>query len=193
MSVPVIYLIRESPHGLSILPSTVSPKRPSDGQPSDDGLHELAAPRWHSTTVTSRLVVSYTTFSPLPLKGAVIFFCRHLLSPIACTFASGVSCAARTFLSCLLGTSDRPWHCFPAAKLRKVEHKTKKRVSFFCRDGVSSRSLTAKLRKKVVTESGFWKINAIWPKIKAKRGRLHRHTLSLVKERGSTKKRVTQN
>jgi hypothetical protein len=29
----------------------------------------------------------------------------------------------------------------------------------------------AKLRKIVVTESGFWKINAIRPKIKAKRGR----------------------
>ena len=32
----------------------------------DDSLHELAAPRRHSPTITRRLVVSYTTFSPLP-------------------------------------------------------------------------------------------------------------------------------
>ena len=32
-------------------------------------------------------------------------------------------------------------------KLRKVERKTKKLVSFFCRDGVTSRSKAAELRK----------------------------------------------
>jgi len=101
----------------------------SDGQPSDDGLHELAAPSRHSTTVASRLVVSYTTFSPLPPRTtgksrnqpvsaeAVVLFCLHLLSPVACTFTSGASCAARTFLSCHRGTSDRPERCFPTAKL----------------------------------------------------------------------------
>jgi len=77
----------------------------SDGQPSADGLHELAAPRRHSTTVASRLVVSYTTFSPLPAQTiplpAVVFFCRIPLSPTASIFGSGASCAARTFLSCL--------------------------------------------------------------------------------------------
>jgi hypothetical protein len=31
---------------------------------------------------------------------AVIFFYRHLPSPTASTFGSGVPCAARTFLSC---------------------------------------------------------------------------------------------
>ena len=35
---------------------------------------------------------------------------------------------------------------FSAAKLRKVESKTKRIHSFFCRDGVSSPSLMAKLR-----------------------------------------------
>ena len=59
---PVIYLICESLHSFSVLPSTVY----SGGQPSDDGLHELAASSGHSSTVTCRLVVSYTTFSPLP-------------------------------------------------------------------------------------------------------------------------------
>ena len=32
--------------------------------------------------------------------------------------------------------------------------------------------LAAKLRKKLVTNNGFWKINAIRPKIRAKRGRM---------------------
>ena len=33
---------------------------------SRDGLHELAAPSRHSPMITHWLVVSYTTFSPLP-------------------------------------------------------------------------------------------------------------------------------
>ena len=39
------------------------------------------------------------------------------------------------------------------------------------RQNVIIRFSGAKLRKKVVTGNGFWKINAIRPKIKAKRGR----------------------
>ena len=38
----------------------------SDGQSSNNGLRELAASRWHSPQITLWLVVSYTTFSPLP-------------------------------------------------------------------------------------------------------------------------------
>ena len=34
----------------------------------------------------------------------------------------------------------------------------------------------AKLQKKLVKNNGFWKINAIRPKIKAKRGRTRKHT-----------------
>lgn len=72
----------------------------SDGTPSNDGLHELAAPRWYSSLIAQRLVVSYTTFSPLPHQGAaVVLFYRHLPSPTASTFGSGVPYAARTFLS----------------------------------------------------------------------------------------------
>ena len=104
-AVPVIYLVHKSPCGSSILPSIVY----SGGQPSDDGIHELAAPSRYSPMITHWLVVSYTTFSPLPLRRkAVVFFYRHLLSPIASTFRSGVPCAARTFLSCLMApATDR--------------------------------------------------------------------------------------
>ena len=109
----VIYLVPKSPLGSSTLPSTAA-RRQSDEPPSICGLHELTAPRWHSLTITRQLVVSYTTFSPLPdtkprrmLKAsslrnkfrAVIFFYRHLLSPIASIFGSGMPYAARTFLS----------------------------------------------------------------------------------------------
>ena len=79
----------------------------SDEQPSNDGIHELATSRRHSPTIARRLVVSYTTFSPLPDTRAVastqfpvvIFFCLTLLSPIASIFGSGALCVARTFLS----------------------------------------------------------------------------------------------
>ncbi len=110
--VPVIYLVPESPLGSSTRPSTVA-QRQSDEPPSISALHELTAPRWHSLAITRQLVVSYTTFSPLPdtkprrmLKApslrnkfrAVVFFYRHLLSPIASIFGSGMPFAARTFL-----------------------------------------------------------------------------------------------
>ena len=97
-----------SPHGLSILPSIAAQGIWADN-PFDDGLHELAAPRRHSPPITRRLVVSYTTFSPLPTPtsptrgqavsgAAVIFFYLHLLSPTASSFRRGVPYAARTFL-----------------------------------------------------------------------------------------------
>ena len=73
------------------------PKNSGEQPFHDDDIHELAASSRHSIVVTNYLVVSYTTFSPLPFQ-AVIFFCQHLLSPIACIFASGALYAARTFL-----------------------------------------------------------------------------------------------
>ena len=101
----VIYLVPKSPLGSSTLPSTAA-LRQSDEPPSICGIHELTAPRWHSLAITRQLVVSYTTFSPLlspphsksKIVKAVIFFCRHLLSPIASIFGSGMPYAARTFL-----------------------------------------------------------------------------------------------
>ncbi len=93
---PAIYLVYKSPYSSSILPSVANM---SSGQPSNDGIRELAASRRHSPMITHRLVVSYTTFSPLPQKVAVILFCLTLLSPIASTLGSGAPYAARTFLS----------------------------------------------------------------------------------------------
>ncbi len=61
---PVIYLGHESPHGSSVLPSVGA--EASDGQSSADGIRELAVPSRHSPMITHWLVVSYTTFSPLP-------------------------------------------------------------------------------------------------------------------------------
>ena len=52
--------------------------------------------------------------------GAVIFFYRHLLSPIASSFGSGMLYAARTFLSHLKDASDRPEHCLRHAKVQKT-------------------------------------------------------------------------
>jgi hypothetical protein len=121
----VIYLVPKSPLGSSTLPSTAA-LRQSDEPPSICGIHELTAPRWHSLTITRQLVVSYTTFSPLLSPtvgiggGAVIFFYRHLLSPIASSFGSGMLYAARTFLSHLKDASDRPEHCFLHAKVQKT-------------------------------------------------------------------------
>jgi len=71
--------------------------------------------------ITHRLVVSYTTFSPLPSRGAaVVFFCINLLSPTASIFRSGMPYAARTFLSQHTGAaSDRPGICFQSAKVVK--------------------------------------------------------------------------
>ena len=71
----------------------------SGGQPSVNGILELATSSWHSLMITHQLVVSYTTFSPLHLLDAVVLFCHNLPSPTASIFGSGVPCVARTFLS----------------------------------------------------------------------------------------------
>ena len=103
---PVIYLICESLHSFSVLPSTVY----SGGQPSDDGLHELAASRWHGLPITRQgcsllhYILTLTTNEFV----AVIFFYLHLPSPAASTFRSGAPCAARTFLPhSKMNTGDR--------------------------------------------------------------------------------------
>ena len=133
----VIYLVPKSPLGSSTLPSTAA-RRQSDEPPSICGIHELTAPRWHSLAITRQLVVSYTTFSPLqqPRRGiagkAVIFFYRHLLSPIASSFGSGMLYAARTFLSHLKDASDRPEHCFRHAKVQKTFDTIARFLTFLC-------------------------------------------------------------
>ena len=133
----VIYLVPKSPLGSSTLPSTAA-LRQSDEPPSICGIHELTAPRWHSLAITRQLVVSYTTFSPLLSPtvgiggGAVIFFYRHLLSPIASSFGSGMLYAARTFLSHLKDASDRPEHCFRHAKVQKTFDTIARFLTFLC-------------------------------------------------------------
>ena len=62
-------------------------------------------------------LLTLTSNGTIPMKGrtlpeAVVFFFRHLPSPIASILGSGAPCAARTFLFSHKGTSDRPGHCF---------------------------------------------------------------------------------
>lgn len=124
---PVIYLLRRSPYGSSVLPSIAA--YTSGGQPSGDGLHELAASSdtarrspagWWSLTPPSH---PYQTCPRATVCGqkqfpAVILFCLTLLSPIASIFGSGVPYAARTFLSPhKLRPAAGPGICFPCAKI----------------------------------------------------------------------------
>jgi len=101
----------------------------------DDGLHELAASLRHSPPITRRLVVSYTTFSPLPSptsparsqavsREAVVFFCLHLLSPTASIFRRRAPYAARTFLlHPYRDVGDGPEHCntMAAKVIKRIE------------------------------------------------------------------------
>lgn len=96
----------------------------SGGQPSNDGIRELAASRWHSPMITHRLVVSYTTFSPLPMINIIYrrlfssaISCRHqqlLLSEVECPMLPGLSSCTIFFLM----PATEPKHCFLYAKLQ---------------------------------------------------------------------------
>ena len=107
----VIYLRWASPPTSIVLPSSACRQRQSDGPPSDAGLRGLSSSDVYSTTVASRLVSSYLTFSPLPPEWKT----RHAgLHPTACgggcfllhvsaladsfPLGSGMPCAAQTFL-----------------------------------------------------------------------------------------------
>ena len=98
-SVFVIYLIRMSPHGLSILPSigvnrTGNPQTMvyMNLQPPDDTARR-SPDDWWSLTPPSHPCQTQNVM-------AVILFCPYLPSPTASIFRSGLSYAARTFLSC---------------------------------------------------------------------------------------------
>ncbi len=59
---------------------------------------------------------------------------------------------------------------------------------FLCRDGVSWPILLAELRKKLVKNNGFWKINAFRPEIKARRRRTRKYeNEDIAKQRGLVK------
>ena len=100
----------------------------SGEQPSDAGIHELATSKAHSTCVTTGLVGSYPTFSPLPCGGC--FLLR--LSAVADCFplGSGMLCVARTFLS-PVGDSGRPVS-FQSTKLHFLPYKMENRAYLPC-------------------------------------------------------------
>ena len=68
-----------------------------------------------------------------PTREAVLFFCHYLLSPAASIFGSGMSSAARTFLSqqyvlTTLAASDKPEHSFSACKSNNICRENKKNI-----------------------------------------------------------------
>ena len=127
--VSAIYLIRMSPNGLSILPSVDS----SGGQPSNDGIHELAALGWHSTLITQRLVVSYTTFSPLPhIKGGFFLLPYPTVTNSFYIRKRGTLCCPDFPLAPdNKDASSRPGHCFQNAKIHQKEFTSKKNITYF--------------------------------------------------------------
>ena len=96
-------------------PAFYPPSYNSGGQPSDDGIHELAAPSRHSPMITHRLVVSYTSFSPLPCTPKRQS--GHSLLPAPTVTNSfhfqkwGTLCCP-DFPPVPYDTSDRPEQCF---------------------------------------------------------------------------------
>ena len=91
-----------------------------------DGTARLSPAAWWSLTPPSH---------PYLLAKAVVFFCHIQPSPTACIFTSGVSYAARTFLSCHTDTSDRPGHYFPSAKVNNNLETAKNKVGKVKKEG----------------------------------------------------------
>ena len=97
----------------------------SDGTPSNDGLHELAAPRWYSPMIAHRLVVSYTTFSPLPhtRRGGYFLLPTPAVADSFYFRKWGSLCCPDFPLLRLCAAATEPRHCFQQdAKLRKIAH-----------------------------------------------------------------------
>ena len=97
--------------------------------PIDDGIHELAAPRRHSPPIARRLVVSYTTFSPLL---QTIWSGRSLLPDpaVANSFYfrkwSVLCCPDFPLVHQYLCTSDKPQQCFRVQRYcKRVEKQNK--------------------------------------------------------------------
>ncbi len=94
--------------------------RSSGGLPSNDGIRGLAAPRWHSPVIAHRLVVSCTTFSPLPHARRGGCFLLPTLT-VAGNFHFqkwGALCCPDFPLAHLVCASDRTEALFPGAKLQ---------------------------------------------------------------------------
>ena len=86
-------------------------------QPPDDTARLSPTDWWSLTPPSHPYSLTYSKEFE-QYRWAVIFFCRHLLSPIASIFRSGVPYAARTFLSYLLIPAAGPEHCFPWCKVK---------------------------------------------------------------------------
>ena len=101
------------------------PSHRSDGTPSNDGIHELAAPRWYSPMIAHRLVVSYTTFSPLPhtRRGGYFLLPTPAVADSFYFRKWGSLCCPDFPLLRLCAAATEPRHCFQQdAKLRKIAH-----------------------------------------------------------------------
>lgn len=105
--------------------STLHRKHVSDGQPSNDGIRELAAPRRYNPMIAHRLVVSYTAFSPLlqrarykercakgRLFSSTFTRCRQQLpfSEVGCPMLPGLSSRI------IKMPAAEPGHCLLACK-----------------------------------------------------------------------------
>jgi len=69
---------------------------------------------------------------------------------------------------------------YVGAKLRKNERNAKGKLAFLFISECPVSSAKPKLRKKLVKVKRFWKINAVRPKIKAKRGRIKKFNLRQI-------------
>ena len=99
--VPVIYPVRMSPSASQRMSPCALSFYPlaRAGRPGNASIHELSAPGVHSTHVTTRLVSSYLTFSPLPDTSGGCFLLHRLSLTTFFPLGSGMPYAARTFLS----------------------------------------------------------------------------------------------
>lgn len=147
----VIYLEPVLPQASIVLPSS------SDGPPSllFAGIHELSTPGMHSIDVTTNLVGSYPAFSPLPSLRRRLFSsaftdpCESLSvrkrDALCCPDFPLVYSSAEPNGSGILSTSDKPFNCFPAAKLNNIFKMRKWFLSLFLRENRRTRKQNYKL------------------------------------------------
>ena len=130
--VSVIYLSRMLPYRLQR-----STLRHGASSSHSVGLHDLTTPKTHSPCVTTRLVGSYPTFSPLPMPKDTGGYFLLRYSTLADSFLLGsrMLYVARTFLI-RRSVSDRPTGCFCPAKIRFLCQRTQKLVEFLCKGGL---------------------------------------------------------
>ena len=80
--------------------------------PYSASLHDLSTSKKHSTCVTTSLVGSYPTFSPLPPEEGGCFLLLYSTLTDCFPLRSGMLCVARTFLLHPEDARDKPTNCF---------------------------------------------------------------------------------